>query len=112
MRRYERFAVRQNLGAGRIHSARSFFKLGFPQKRQLLWDSDLPWSMWAMIEKLRMWSCFVIELKTSYAAPKGAALLVSCFFVWRGILLLEGQLFTLHCSFFVCNQGASLLSCP
>src|SRR5699024_10342050 len=70
VRRYERFAVRQNLGAGRIHSARSFFKLGFPQKRQLLWDSDLPWSMWARIEKLRIWSCFVIVKKPPQASRR------------------------------------------
>ena len=31
---------RQNLGEGRIHSARSKRKSGLPQKRQLLWDDD------------------------------------------------------------------------
>jgi hypothetical protein len=31
---------RQNLGEGRIHSARSKRKSELPQKRQLLWDDD------------------------------------------------------------------------
>ena len=66
MRPRRKCAVTSVLPSGKTSAQGQFIcpgailMIGFPQKRQLLWDSDLPWSMWAMIEKFLIWSCFFI----------------------------------------------------
>ena len=58
----KRFGVAETLPQGGFIPPEDVSLKGLPENRQIFWETDLPWSMWAIMLKFRMFCCFTITI--------------------------------------------------